>query len=56
MLHPYQMAKDHRTDMEISDVNAVLDGRLDPFAEAYLKWVADAGSVVNPKAADETEG
>jgi peptide chain release factor 2 len=42
VLHPYQMAKDHRTEMESGDVNAVLDGRLDPFAEAYLKWVADA--------------
>lgn len=44
VLHPYQMAKDHRTEMEIGDVNSVLDGRLDAFAEAYLKWAADAGS------------
>jgi len=43
VLHPYQMAKDHRTDVEIGDVTAVLDGRLDPFAEAYLKWMADQG-------------
>lgn len=47
VLHPYQMAKDHRTEMEIGDVNAVLDGRLDPFAEAYLKWVADAAAAVS---------
>ncbi len=40
VLQPYQMAKDHRTELEIGDVNGVLDGRLDPFAEAYLKWVA----------------
>ena len=46
VLQPYQMAKDHRTDMEIGDVNAVLDGRLDPFAEAYLTWAADEASAV----------
>jgi peptide chain release factor 2 len=52
VLHPYQMAKDHRTEMEIGDVNAVLDGRLDPFAEAYLKWAADAGSVSGGRGSD----
>ncbi len=45
VLHPYQMAKDHRTDLEIGDVNAVLDGRLDPFAEAYLRWNATGEKV-----------
>lgn len=37
VLHPYQMAKDHRTDYETGNVQAVLDGRLDPFMEAYLR-------------------
>lgn len=36
VLHPYRMAKDHRTDLEVGDVNAVLDGKLQPFIEAYL--------------------
>ena len=36
VLAPYRMAKDHRTDHETGDVMAVLDGRLQPFIEAYL--------------------
>ncbi|MCA9885771.1 MAG: peptide chain release factor 2 [Anaerolineae bacterium] len=37
VLHPYQMVKDHRTNYETGQVNAVLDGRLDDFMEAYLR-------------------
>ncbi len=36
VLQPYRLAKDHRTNMEIGNVDAVLDGALDPFIEAYL--------------------
>jgi peptide chain release factor 2 len=36
VLHPYQMAKDHRTKVEVGDVNRVLDGYLDPFIRGYL--------------------
>lgn len=38
VLQPYQMVKDHRTKFEVKDVNAVLDGDLDGFVEAYLKY------------------
>ena len=37
VLHPYQMVKDHRTDFEKGNTQAVLDGDLDGFIEAYLK-------------------
>lgn len=37
-LHPYTLVKDHRTEQETSNVQAVLDGELDPFMEAYLRW------------------
>ena len=37
VLHPYQMVKDHRTKHETTDTQAVLDGDLDPFVEAWLK-------------------
>lgn len=37
VLHPYQMVKDHRTNHETGNVQAVLDGRLDEFMESYLR-------------------
>jgi len=37
VLHPYQLVKDHRTDYEVGNTQAVLDGDLDGFMEAYLK-------------------
>jgi len=39
VLHPYQMVKDHRTDYERGNTQAVLDGDLDDFMEAYLKQI-----------------
>jgi peptide chain release factor 2 len=38
VMHPYSMVKDHRTDHETSNVNAVMDGDLDEFMESFLKW------------------
>lgn len=42
VMHPYTMVKDHRTRMEQGNVNAVMDGEIDGFIEAYLRWKAGA--------------
>jgi len=36
VLHPYQMVKDHRTNLEIGNVKSILDGGIDPFIESIL--------------------
>ena len=40
VMQPYTMVKDHRTGNEISNVNGVLDGNVEPFMNAYLKWIS----------------
>ena len=42
--HPFTLVKDHRTGVEVGQVEAVMNGMLDPFIEAYLSWKA-RGSV-----------
>ena len=39
VMQPYTMVKDHRTSEEVSNVGAVMDGNIDPFINAYLKWI-----------------
>ena len=50
VLQPYQMIKDHRTRVEVGDVNRVLDGDLDAFIKAYLMQKA-SGTLGAPAAA-----
>ncbi len=47
VLHPYQMVKDHRTDHEVGNVNAVLDGRLNDFMEAYLRYQIESKNLIS---------
>ncbi len=37
VFHPYSMVKDHRTNVEVGNTQAVMDGELDPFIDAYLR-------------------
>ncbi len=39
VMQPYKLVKDHRTNMEIANVDSVMDGNIDPFINAYLKWI-----------------
>lgn len=43
VLQPYTLVKDHRTDVETGNVDAVLDGGLDIFINGYLKWISVQG-------------
>ena len=44
VLHPYRQVKDLRTGLEVGNADAVLDGRIDPFIEAWLRASISAGS------------
>ena len=52
VLQPYQMIKDHRTKLEVGDVNRVLDGDLDQFIKVYLMQKA-SGTLGTAAPADE---
>ena len=53
VLAPYQQVKDHRSDYETGNVQAVLDGDLDGFMEAYLRWRRAGGEVGDRSVAPE---
>jgi len=40
---PYTMVSDHRSELKVGDVQGVMDGKLDPFIEAFLKKFGGAG-------------
>jgi peptide chain release factor 2 len=39
VFNPYQLVKDHRTDVEVGNIERVMNGDIDVFIEAYLKWL-----------------
>ena len=43
VFHPYSLVKDHRTNVEVGNANAVLDGDVDVFIDAWLRWQAGYG-------------
>ena len=51
-LQPFTLAKDMRTGFSETNVQAVLDGKIDGFVEAYLKWAAE-GMPARRGASDE---
>ena len=48
VLQPYTLVKDVRTGEETGNAQAVLDGKIDPFIQAYLKWLTLEGKEENP--------
>ena len=38
VFHPYNLVKDHRTELETGNIQAVMDGKIDNFINAYLVW------------------
>ncbi len=55
VLQPYRIAKDHRTKVEVGDVDKVLDGYLDPFIRGYLLMKRQGGVPVAAAADDDLE-
>ncbi|MDD3368935.1 MAG: peptide chain release factor 2 [Lachnospiraceae bacterium] len=52
VMQPYTMVKDHRTGEETGNVDAVMDGALDQFINAYLKWKNNGGKPVGDASLD----
>jgi len=53
VLQPYRMAKDHRTKVEVGDVDRVLNGYLEPFIRGYLKMRRQGGVPVAVESEDD---
>ena len=48
VLYPYRLVRDHRTGVETTDVRAVLDGEIDEFIAAGIRWRAANRVSANP--------
>jgi peptide chain release factor 2 len=55
VLQPYRIAKDHRTKVEVGDVDRVLDGYLEPFIRGYLLMRRNGGVPIAADAGDDLE-
>lgn len=44
VMQPYTLVKDHRTNAEVAQTDSVMDGNIDPFINAYLKWLNTGGN------------
>ena len=55
VLQPYRIAKDHRTKVEVGDVDKVLDGYLEPFIRGYLLMRRNGGVPVTVEAEENLE-
>ena len=45
VMQPYTLVKDHRTNEEVAQVDKVMDGYIDPFINAYLKWISTSDAL-----------
>ena len=52
VFQPYTMVKDHRNKFAVGNVQAVMDGEIDPFIEAYLQWQWKGGTVIEEEDED----
>lgn len=55
VLQPYRIAKDHRTRVEVGDVDGVLDGTLEPFLQGYLRMRRNGGAPTGSAASDDLD-
>jgi peptide chain release factor 2 len=55
VLQPYRIAKDHRTKVEVGDVDKVLDGYLEPFIRGYLLMRRNGGGPAALDTGDDLE-